>query len=52
MIPPYENEISTSKRIPAGGYKFYKFPRRSCSLSIDSNNALKFPSPNPRDPLR
>src|SRR5208337_3976238 len=30
----------------------YRFPRRACSISIDSNSALKFPLPNPRLPLR
>lgn len=29
----------------------YRVPRFSCSLSIDSNNALKFPAPNPRAPI-
>jgi hypothetical protein len=28
----------------------YKFPRSACSRSIASNNALKLPSPNPREP--
>ena len=28
-----------------------RFPRRACSASIDSNSALKLPSPNPRAPL-
>ncbi len=30
----------------------YRFPRRACSISMDSNSALKFPFPNPRLPLR
>src|SRR4029078_12968872 len=29
-----------------------RFPRRACSRSMASNNDLKFPSPNPRDPCR
>jgi len=31
---------------------FYKVPLNSCSLSIDSNNALKLPAPNPLAPIR
>ena len=30
----------------------HRLPRRSCSRSIDSNSALKLPSPNPRAPPR
>lgn len=30
----------------------YNVPRFSCSLSIDSNSALKFPAPNPLAPMR
>lgn len=31
---------------------FYKVPLFACSLSIDSNKALKLPAPNPRAPIR
>ena len=34
-----------------GGHD-YRFPRFSCSRSIASNNALKLPTPKPRDPCR
>ncbi len=30
----------------------YKVPLKACSLSIDSNNALKLPAPNPFAPSR
>src|SRR5690606_3546929 len=30
----------------------YRFPRRRCSSSIETNNALKFPLPKPLQPLR
>ncbi len=30
----------------------YKVPLFACSLSMDSNNALKFPAPNPVAPIR
>ena len=32
--------------------KNYKVPRSICSRSMDSNNALKFPAPKPRAPMR
>jgi len=31
---------------------FYSVPLLACSLSIDSNNALKLPAPNPLAPMR
>ncbi|MEN9323661.1 MAG: hypothetical protein RL699_1441 [Bacteroidota bacterium] len=32
--------------------QFYNVPLFSCSRSIDSNKALKFPAPNPLAPMR
>lgn len=31
---------------------FYNVPRFACSLSIDSNKALKLPAPKPLAPMR
>lgn len=37
---------------PLGGLGTYNVPLFACSLSILSNNALKFPAPKPLAPMR
>lgn len=33
-------------------YRNYNVPLKPCSLSMDSNKALKFPAPKPLAPIR
>ncbi|TWT42262.1 YHS domain protein [Phycisphaerae bacterium RAS1] len=40
------------RRYESATWRRYKFPRRACSRSSDTNSALKFPCPNPRQPCR
>lgn len=55
LLPAILNDVIEHKKMPElsiPANSNYKFPLRSCSRSMDSNNALKLPLPNDFAPLR
>ncbi len=44
--------LARLKTLFLNALNFYNVPRFACSLSIDSNKALKLPAPKPRAPIR
>lgn len=52
-VQPLKQPAQPLSRLPAQpASAAHRFPRRSCSRSIASNSALKFPLPKPIDPCR
>jgi len=43
--------ILIKKQLILDAFCFYSVPLLACSLSIDSNSALKFPAPKPLAPI-